>query len=892
MNAAELRETFLGFFAAREHRVVPSASLIPHDPTVLFTVAGMVPFKPFFVGDESPPTPRATSAQKCLRTVDIDIIGSTARHLTFFEMLGNFSFGDYFKSGAIAFHWELVTEVLGLDPEQLWITVHDTDDEAEQIWADVPGVSRSRIQRMGEDNFWAMGPTGPCGPCSEIYFDKGASYGEEGGPLHGGAERYVEICNLVFMQNFRHPDGSLTDLPRKNIDTGSGLERLLTVLDGVDSVYDTDALAPVLAAAQSLTGVPYGRSSQTDVSLRILADHARAVTHLIADGVFPSNEERGYVLRRLLRRMVRHAHTLGVNADALVPLVSAVVDHMASAYPNLAKQADFISGVVDREEERFRKTLASGSALLDEELAKVGSGSTLDGETAFRLHDTFGFPLELTRELAAEAGIEIDEAGFESAMDQQRTRAKAAHASAGADDEQRDRYRAIVETFGPTAFLGYVEHEAVARVVGVVARAEEPAGAAGEGATASKTVELFVDRTPFYAESGGQVGDTGEIVGPMGRATVLDTTYALTGLTRHVALVEGEFTVGDEVTLRIDSERREAIRRNHTATHLLHGALREVLGSHVKQAGSLVAPDRLRFDFNHFQAVSTEELREIEDLVNSRILTAERVDVAKMSKVEAESAGAIAFFGEKYGDEVRVVRAGSHSIELCGGTHVEGLGMIGQLTILGESSIGANIRRIEGVTGYGAVAHRRLAQERLGALSTLLRAAPEEVVDRVSREIEERKSLERELAATRRELARFGAAELAATAISSVDGKSRIVVARHDGGGRDDLRDLAVAVREQPGVGLVVLIGAPDGGGVALVAAVDSELLSLVPHELLAPAARLTGGGGGKAGDLATAGGRDPDAIPAALDLVRGTLVEQGVVASFEPPLSAGRASG
>ena len=867
MDAAELRQKFLDFFAARDHRVVPSASLIPHDPTVLFTVAGMVPFKPYFVGDEPPPSPRATSAQKCVRTVDIDIIGTTARHLTFFEMLGNFSFGDYFKQGAVEFHWELVTEVLGLDPDRLWITVHDTDDEAEELWTAVPGVERARIQRMGEDNFWAMGPTGPCGPCSELYYDKGEAYGEPGGPAHGGAERYVEICNLVFMQNFRHADGSLTDLPRKNIDTGSGLERLLTVLDGVDSVYDTDALRPVLAAAERLTGVTYGAASRSDVSLRILADHARAVAHLISDGVFPSNEDRGYVLRRLMRRMVRHAHQLGVTGHALAPMVGSVIDHMADAYPDLARQADLIATISAREEERFRKTLAAGSALLEEEISRVGQGGVLAGQTAFRLHDTYGFPLELTREMASDFGLELDEAGFEVAMAEQRTRAKAARSQAAPDDERRELYRDVLDTFGPTEFVGYSQTTTPARVLAVLPAELDDAA-----------VDLFVDRTPFYAESGGQVGDTGEIVAPSGSGRVLDTTYALPGLVRHRVVPDGVLNVGDEVTLTIDGLRREAIRRNHTATHLLHGALREVLGEHVKQAGSLVADDRLRFDFNHFQGVTVDELRRIEDLVNERILTGEAVNVAEMDKTAAQEAGAIAFFGEKYGDVVRVVRAGSHSVELCGGTHVDGLGMIGQLTILGESSIGANIRRIEAVTGLGAVAHRRAAQEQVAGLSTLLRTAPEDLVERVERELDDRKALERDLQRLRRELAGHRATVLAADAIPTKDGRTRVVIRREDGLSREALRDLAVATRDQPEIGLVVLVGEPEGGGVALVGAVVPDVCDVVPHELIAPAARLVGGGGGKAGDLATAGGRDPSQIDAALDVIREQLVAVGVV--------------
>lgn len=875
MDSAQLRSAFLDFFSQRSHTVVPSASLIPHDPTVLFTVAGMVPFKPFFVGDEIPAFKRATSAQKCLRTVDIDIIGTTARHLTFFEMLGNFSFGDYFKEGAVSFHYELVTEVLGIDPDRLWFTVHDSDDEAAEIWADVDGVRVERIQRMGEDNFWAMGATGPCGPSSEIYFDRGPSWGAEGGPAHGGSERYIEICNLVFMQNLRFEDGHLEELPKKNIDTGSGLERFLTVINDTSSVFETDALGVVLEEAQSLTGKVYGSDESHDVSLRILADHSRAITNLISDGVFPSNEDRGYVLRRLLRRAVRHGFQLGVLDNAMTSLVDSVISLMGVAYPELERNRDFIVGVVNREEERFRRTLASGSAILDDELAQLGAGEALSGSSAFKLHDTYGFPLELTRELSAERGIGIDETGFEAEMQAQKQRARSA-GKGGAAGVNQDAYRELLEQFGPSDFVGYSELESTVRVLGVL-----PADDLKPDAIDKATlVEVFLDRTPFYAEGGGQVGDSGIIEGPDLLVRVIDTTRALAGLTRHLCRVErGELRPGLEVVARVDEARRELIRRNHTATHLLHWSLRQVLGSHVKQAGSLVAPDRLRFDFSHYEPLTSEQITEIEDLVNQQILESEPVLAYETSKSEAELRGAIAFFGDKYGDFVRVLEAGEKSIELCGGTHVDALGQIGQMRIVSEGSIGANLRRVEAITGLGALEYSRATEAQLALAATALKTTPESLGERVEREVEHRKELEAQIAGLERANVIGSARDLAkkARAASSPEGAT-VLIERVDSTSREALKDLAVALRDQ-GTSLSVLIGEPQGGGVSLVAIVDPKYAQSLPapHELLSPAAKLVGGGGGKGTDIATAGGRDPSKIDEALELVRAAVSGLGL---------------
>jgi alanyl-tRNA synthetase len=864
MDANELRRRFLQFFADRGHTVVPSASLIPHDPTVMFTIAGMVPFKPYFVGDEPAPYPRAASVQKCFRTADIDLVGTTARHLTFFEMLGNFSFGDYFKAEAIPAAWELLTGALGIEAGRLWVTVHEGDEEAETIWRDAVGVPAERIQRLGEDNFWSMGGSGvgPCGPSSEVHFDRGQEHGEAGGPAGGSPERYVEIWNLVFMELNRLPDGSLAELPRKNIDTGAGLDRILSVLQGVDSVFETDLLGGLVASAEKLTGARYGDGADTDVGLRILADHGRAMTFLVADGVLPSNEGPGYVLRRVIRRAVRRAYQMEVEEVVTPGLVQAVVDSMGEAYPEIRTAHDFVASVVAREEERFRQTLRSGTVLLEEELARAGA--TIPGEVAFRLHDTYGFPIDLTREIAEERGVGVDLEGFEAAMAEQRQRAREAGRAAGPDEAEVAAYRELLEQFGTTQFTGYREYTSSARVLAVLepagAKPERPEGA-GRG-----TVEIFLDRSPFYAEGGGQVGDTGSIATATGRARVVDTTSALPGLIRHLAVVEsGEVRPGQEGTATIDGERRDSIRRNHTATHLLHWALRQVLGDHVKQQGSLVAPDRLRFDFSHFAAVSDEDIAAVESLVNARVLANEGVRAYETTKEHADEVGAVAFFGDKYGDIVRVVEAGSDSVELCGGTHVGALGMIGPIRIVSEGSIGSNTRRIEALTGERSLAYMREAEHTLARAGELLRIQGPEVPQAVEKLLQRQRDTEEELRRLRAAQARDEAAQLATAA------ENGLVVARRDGLAQGELRELAVAVRDQPGLRAVVLIGSPDGQRVALVAAV-AKGGDLVASELISDAARAVGGGGGRDPELAVAGGKEAGAIDEALAGVRGRL--------------------
>jgi alanyl-tRNA synthetase len=859
-TADELRQSFIDFFVERGHTAVPSASLIPHDPTVLFTVAGMVPFKPYLVGDEPPPYKRVVDAQKCVRAGgkhnDLDDVGRTARHLVFFEMLGNWSFGDYFKELAIPWAWEYVTETLGFDGDRLWVTVHESDDEAEKIWHEVVGVPMSRIQRLGDkDNFWQMGETGPCGPCSELHIDRGPEFGPDGGPLHDPhGDRFMEFWNLVFMEYDQGPDGSRTPLPKKNIDTGMGLERVLALLQGVESVWETDLLMPLIDKACSITGRSYRPGDYADrdsFAVRVLAEHARSATMLVGDGVFPSNEARGFVLRRIIRRAVRYAYLLGTEQLVMPDLAEIAVDVMGNAYPDVARQRDFITGVLAKEEERFRQTLRHGLTILEHELER---GTTqLSGSTAFVLHDTYGFPLELTQEIAGERGVEVDVAGFEAEMSEQRRRAKAARQQGG-DDANLDTYRELVEQFGTTTFVGYLEDSAEARVLAVLPHH----GRGVEGLEGAELVEVFLDRTPFYAESGGQVGDRGTIRTETGVVEVLDTTFALPNLRRHVGrVVEGTVTPGQTATAAIDTERRAATRRNHTGTHLLHYALRKVLGEHVKQAGSLVAPDRLRFDFSHYEPLTPEQIEEIERVANEIVLENTPVEAFETSKREAEEMGAIAFFGDKYGDVVRVLRAGP-SIELCGGTHVRATGDIGTIKIVSEGSIGSNLRRIEAVTGEASVALLQRDERVLAEAAKLLGTSGEDLLGGVQRKLDELRALNDEVKALRAKLARGRASELAATATDGV------VVHRVDGLDTGELRELAIAVRNEPGVDVVVLAGVTPTGGVSLVAAV-TPATGIQASTLIKDAAKAVGGGGGGKGDIATAGGRDPSGLDEAL---------------------------
>ncbi len=847
MDAKQVRRTFTEFFTERGHEAVPSASIIPHDDTLLFTNSGMVPFKPFFQGTEKAPWDRATTVQKCVRAGgkhnDLDEVGRTARHLTFFEMMGNFSFGDYFKEDAIPFAWDLLTNGLGLDPKKLWVTCHLTDDEAEEIWATKVGVPRNRIQRLDEDNWWRMADTGPNGPCSEIFYDLGDEYGPDGGPENPEAEaRFVEIWNLVFMQFDQQPDGEQIPLPKPSIDTGAGLERVLTVLQGVGSVWETNEIAELLNSASKISGIADGADPKSDVSLRILADHARSTTFMINDGVFPSNEGRGYVLRRIMRRAIRHAYLLGVSEPALPRLVSTVVSLMGDDYPEIRDNETKIAEIVEREEVSFRQTIEKGLNILDTEMD--GLDGPLPGSVAFKLHDTFGFPLELTQEIVEERGGSVDTDGFAAAMATQREMAKADQKSKSAAVDVSE-FVAIVDAHGPTNFVGRDELTDVSATVLWV-------GAEG----------VVLDTTPFYAESGGQIGDTGTITGPNGSVTVTDCTYGVTSLNlHHVDGADAVLSVGDAVVASIDTERRSAIRRNHTATHLLHSALRRVLGDHVQQQGSMVGPERLRFDFSHFESVTAEQMQEIEDAVNADVLANPETSHVEMSMDDAKEKGAIAFFGDKYGDVVRVLDAGPNSVELCGGTHVHALGDIGLVKIVSESSIGSNIRRVEAVTGGSTIELLRAEQATTATIADTLGVPVDDVVNGVERRMAELAELRKELAAAKRANAVGRADELAAAAVDGV------LVMQVDGLDRDSLRDLAVAIRDK-GVDSVGLGAALEGGGVALVGAV-TEASPLHAGEWIAPAAKLVGGGGKKAPDLSVAGGRDPEQLDAALNLLR-----------------------
>jgi alanyl-tRNA synthetase len=859
MDVNQLRRTFLDFFAERGHTRVASAGLIPHHPLApLFTNAGMNQFLPYFLGEEAPPYPRATSSQKCVRIKgkhdDIENIGRTDRHLTFFEMLGNFSFGDYFKEGAIRLHWELFTEVLKLDGDRLWITVHTNDDDAAAIWRDTIGVPAERIQRMDEDNFWEMGETGPCGPCSELYYDTGKEKGADGGPLYGDEDRFREIGNLVFMEFDRAVDKTLTPLPKQNIDTGSGLERIAPILQNVGSVWDLDSIRTIIQRVESLSGKTYGKDLETDVSMRIVADHARSMTFLVSDGVFPSNEDRGYVLRRVVRRALRHAYKIGASKDISATVVDAVVTTMGEAYPDTAKQKEFIIEVLEREEHRFRQTLDAGSTLLTQAL---DTSETVPGATAFKLHDTYGFPIELTKEIAEEQGKSIDMAGFQQAMEQQRAQAREHAKGVQNKGVSVEAYREVIDANGATEFVGYLQDEVETKVVAVLQNPETP----GE-------VEIFLEHTPFYAEKGGQVGDTGHITTDTGTAIVLDTTWAIPGLVRHTAEIsDGRIEPLQHARAVIDVARRTAIRRNHTGTHILHWALRKVLGEHVKQAGSLVAPDRLRFDFSHFTAVTPEEIAEIERLANNEILTNDPVEIIETSQAEAIELGAIAFFGEKYGDRVRMLQAGKNSLELCGGTHVSALGTIGPIKIISESSIGSNLRRIEAVTGFGALDYIIQEERLLHEAADVLKTKPAELAEAVARAVAKQRELEAEIKALRAEARKHAGAALVSTA------ENGAIVVRLDDTPANELRELAMELRQHDDIVAVVLIGTPDGNSVSLVSATKKGG-NIDASALIAGAAKLVGGGGGKGADMAMAGGRDPSKIDDAIAEAKRALSE------------------
>ena len=870
MDSDQIRRTFLDFFAARDHKVLPSASLIPVDPSLLITGAGMVPFKPYMLGEEAPPYLRVATVQKIGRTSDIDIIGTTQRHLSFFEMLGNFSFGDYFKEQAIPWAYQLITEGYGIDPERLWYTVHITDDEAASIWIDGVGVPADRVQRLDKENFWQMGVPGPAGPSSEIFFDKGPEFGEAGGPAVDD-ERHLEIWNLVFMQNIQdEPYHVIGDLPAKNIDTGAGMERLAAVLQGVPSVFDTDVIRPVLATAERVTGVAYGAAERTDVSLRIMADHGRTVTFLIGDKIVPSNEGRGFVLRRLIRRTVRHAFVLGVNELIMPALVSSTVDILGHAYPELAVEESAIIDMVTREEEQFRRTLRSGHQLLDEALTGMEPGTTLSGETAFKLHDTYGFPKELTVEIVAERGFGVDLSDFDRMMEEQQSRARAAYKGGDAAAEA-DAYRSLLDGVEATEFTGYEQESGSGRVLSIIGE-----GDSVQSAEEGQPVEVFLDRTPFYAESGGQIGDAGRMVTPTGTVEISDTQFAVPGMHGHRGVVAtGSLSVGQDVALTIARERRERIRKNHTGTHLLHAALREIVGDHVHQAGSLVADDRLRFDFSHYSAVQPQELREVELVSNQRVIENDDVTTIETTKEEAEAMGALAFFGDKYGDEVRVVQTGTYSTEFCGGTHVPTTGQIGPLVVISEGSVAANTRRIEALTGTAAYEYLSQLRRDVEVAAGALGAQPSRLVEAAEAMALNSKAMAERIEQFEQE-ARSGAAKQLLDQVEDLNGRS-ILVAKQEALSGDALRALAFQVRDRIPSGIGILGSSVEGKG-AIIAFVSDDLVEdgISAGDVISGAAKTLGGGGSRDPRLAQAGGpqghRIDDALSEAKDAARQAL--------------------
>lgn len=867
MTGNELRKKFLDFFADKDHLILKSFPLIPeNDPTLLLVGAGMAPFKPFFTGKMNPPQPRISTSQKCVRTGDIENVGRTARHHTFFEMLGNFSFGNYFKKEAITWAWEFLTEQLEMPKDKLWVTIYTDDDEAFAIWTNDIKVPAERIIRM-KDNFWEIGQ-GPCGPCSEIYFDLGAERGCGHADCAVGCDcdRYLEIWNLVFTQFDRDEAGNYTPLAKKNIDTGAGLERIASVLQNKPSNFETDLIFPLIEHAAKVAGVTYGASNKTDISLKVIGDHIRSMTVMVGDGILPSNEGRGYILRRILRRAVRHARLLGIEKMFLVAMVDIVVGIFVEAYPDLGEKADYIKKVIQLEEERFQTTLVQGMELLNKHIQGLqATGITmLDGATVFKLYDTFGFPWELTLEIVEEQGMTLDKQGFDVAMKEQRERARAGR------QESEEQITIPDLSHISTERLSVDEQASDGKIVlfwkdGVIVTEVHD----------GEDVALILDVTAFHAEGGGQVGDIGFIEGGMGKIEITAVKKLLNGTVYHVGHVtEGSLKTSDPVVMKVDLARRRAIARNHTATHLLHTALKEVLGSHVNQAGSLVNSERLRFDFSHFSPLTVEELASVEKRVQQAVFKNIAVNITETSQDEAKKMGAIALFGEKYGDTVRVVSVGDVSIELCGGSHVGNTAEIGVIKILGEAGIGSGIRRIEAVTGAGAVEHINGRENLLVSAAALLKSRPEEIVVKLDGVISKVKELENELATLNRKQAQVEVAELLANS-QEIDG-IRIVVGQVSSADMDGLRMVADMVRNHLQCGVVTL-GAVNGDKVNFVAMVTKDAVTRGMHagNIVKAAAKVAGGGGGGRADMAQAGGKQPEKITLALQSAMGIIEQQ-----------------
>ncbi|MEE4164274.1 MAG: alanine--tRNA ligase [Woeseiaceae bacterium] len=864
MTSNEIREAFLEFFADRDHEIVPSSPLVPgNDPTLLFTNAGMVQFKDVFLGEDQRSYKRAATSQRCVRAGgkhnDLENVGYTARHHTFFEMLGNFSFGDYFKREAIRYAWDFLTGTLGLPPEKLWVTVYKDDDEAAAIWLDEMKIDPERFSKLGEkDNFWAMGDTGPCGPCSEIFYDHGPAVegGPPGSPDEDG-DRYIEVWNLVFMQYDRSADGTLTPLPKPSVDTGMGLERIAAVMQHVHSNYEIDLFANLIEAIADTLGVENDGSS----SLNVIADHIRACSFLVVDGVLPGNEGRGYVLRRIIRRAIRHGKKLGYDGLFFHKLVAPLAEEMGEAYPELVAARAHVEKVLEKEERRFAETLDQGMEILEDAMRDLG-GKTIPGDVVFKLYDTYGFPVDLTADIARERGLGIDEAGFEAAMEAQRDRARAASKFGAAGDGS-------LKTDEESRFLGYEGTEGEGTVA-VLFKNGEPVDLLSAGEEGA----VVLSSTPFYAESGGQVGDTGILVADGVLFSVTDTQKSGKANVHYGFVEQGELATGATLDAIVDAERRQAIRLNHSATHLMHAALRRVLGDHVSQKGSLVTAERLRFDFSHYEAVTPEQLREIEELVNREIRANLAGETRLMQYDDAVAAGAIALFGEKYDDEVRVLNFGDFSVELCGGTHVKRTGDIGVFKIVSEGGVAAGVRRIEAVTGEGALDWINAKQDAIGELSSALKSQPDQALQRVEQLLKRNRELEKELAAARQALLTGAGGGDATAAAVDVDGL-KVLATRMDGADAKTLRDAVDRFKDKLGNGVVVL-GSVEDGKVRLAAGVTKNNVDRIKAgDLIRPVAEQVGGKGGGRPDFAQAGGSNPEALDEALDSVRQWVAER-----------------
>lgn len=880
MTGNEIREKFLKYFEEKGHTIVSSASLVPHDdPTLLFTNAGMNQFKEVFLGMDQRPYTRATSSQKCVRAGgkhnDLDTVGRTARHHTFFEMLGNFSFGDYFKKDAITYAWEFLTEVLGLPKDKLYATVYTDDDEAAELWKEIAKLPPERILRLGEkDNFWSMGDTGPCGPCSELLIDRGEEFRCDAEICAIGecdCDRWLEIWNLVFMQYNRDDTGKMTPLPKPSIDTGMGLERIASVVQNVNSNYDTDLFQPIMAKVEELSKASYYKDHR-GFPFRVIADHARACSFLISDGVLPSNDGRGYVLRRILRRAVRFGKVLGIEKPFLYQMVEVVVKQMGKAYPELAEKQSYVEQVIKIEEERFHETLHEGMRIVNDIVKKVVNEgrNSISGQEAFLLYDTYGFPLDLTEDIAEEHNLIVDRDGFAAAMEEQRNRARAARQDEGMLSGQ-ELYADIGQKMGATEFLGYSQLEGRGNIISLIFE-KEFQNEVKEGEQA----EIFLDKTPFYGESGGQVGDQGLIESDKGALfEVVDTKKTFNGLIVHIGkVVKGQFSFGDVVVAKVDSLRRKQIARNHSTTHLLQKALRETLGEHVNQAGSLVEPERLRFDFTHFQAVQEHELREVEARVNEMILANLEISAFETSIDEAKAMGATALFGEKYGDRVRVVRMGEYSLELCGGTHLSNTGEAGLFKILSEGGIGAGLRRIEAVTGEGVLEYISEQEQKIQEVASLLKANPNEVIRRLEGLLNTLKEKEKELDQLQAQRAQKESENLLEKVIE-IEGV-KVLAVKTTAPDMDSLRSMGDMLRDKLGSGIVVLANTLEEK-VNFVAMVSKDLAGKAAHagNIIKEVAKVAGGGGGGRPDMAQAGGKIPAKVNEALQKAHEVIEKQ-----------------